>query len=257
VLRLQDRLFESAVRRRCLPLLALAPLAGRAEPAARLRMAYFDRYPPLSNLGDTGQMHGLLIDLVNAVGARAGLRFEHHGYPWARAQAMVERGELDGLCTNATPARKAYALFCDTPLVVTSMGLFFRRKDSRPRHLNSVPEMRALRQGSYRGSGFAQQHLEPEHIVFDHDAESVLRRIALGDLDIYVADDLVTRSQIRRLKLSQQLDYRPLGFLPPSRYRWGLRLSYPDAGALVRRMEAATQQAQQAGALRAILKRYE
>lgn len=245
-----------APRRRTVVLAALAlPGAAAAAPGEGLRMAYFDRYPPLSHLGASGRMEGLLIDLVDAVGARAGLHFSHHGYPWARAQAMVERGELDALCTNATPARKVYAWFCDTPLLVVTMGLFFRADDPRPRELRSVAEMRALRQGSYRGSGFAQQYLEPERIAFDHDAESVLRRIALGDLDIYVADDLVTLPQIRRLGLATKLDYRPLSFLPPSQYRWGLRKSYPEADVLVQRMEAAARQAERDGELRALVAR--
>ena len=34
------------------------------------------------------------------------------------------------------------------------------------------------------------------------------------------------------LVMSKQVPNPALGFLPPSRYRWGLRLSYPDAGAL-------------------------
>lgn len=245
-------------RRSWLALLVGGPTAPWAapEPGPRLRMGYFDRYPPLSQLTNANQMEGLLIDLVDAVGSVAGLRFSHHGFPWARAQGMVERGELDGLCTNATPVRQVYATFCATPVVVATMGLFFRRDDDRPRQLNSVIDMRALRQGSYRGSGFAQQHLEPDRIAFDHDAESVLRRIALGDLDIYVGDDLVTAPQIRRLGLAERLDYRPLSFLPASRYCWGVRRSFPDAEALVQRMEAATQQAQRQGVLKSILKRY-
>lgn len=234
---------------------ALGPAATWSMP--QLRMGYFDRYPPLSERTESGRMQGLLIDLVDAVGARAGLRFSHHGFPWARAQAMVQSGELDGLCTNATPARKAYALFCETPLVVVAMGIFFRSDDARPRSLNAVADLRTLRQGSYRGSGFAQQYLEPERIVFDHDAESVLRRIAMGDLDVYVADDLVTRRQIRQLGLAEKLDYRPLNFLPPSMYRWRLRHGFPEAASLVRRMEVATQQAQQEGDLDAILKRHQ
>lgn len=231
-------------------------LADKDEPRRVLRMGYFNRYPPLSYLNAAGQMQGILIDLVNTVGAIAKLEFEHHGFPWLRAQQMVSRGELDGLCTNATPARKEYALFCETPVATATMGMFHRRDDKRPLKIRAVADMRALRQGNYRGSGFAAQHLEVDRIVFDNDAESILRRIAMGDLDIYVADDLVTLPQIKRLGLADQISYLPTSFLPPSMYRWGLRKTYPNAEHLVQLMESSTKAAQLNGSLAAVIERY-
>ena len=79
---------------------ALAVLGNAAWQPARaagtpIRMAYFDNYPPLSMRDAHGRMVGALLDGVALVGRSAGLTFENHGYPWVRAQALVEAGKLD------------------------------------------------------------------------------------------------------------------------------------------------------------------
>lgn len=249
----------NALRRRAFAGLLLASGLATAPTRAntpRLRMAYFDRYPPLSQRGADGRMQGLLIDLVEAVGSAAGLQFSHHGYPWARAQAMVRAGALDGVCTTVNPARQAYLLFCDTPLVVLQFGICHRRNDARIGKLRTVAELRQLRQGNYRGSGYTQHHLEPERVQFDHDPDSVLRRIAMGDLDVYVDAELNTLHRLRALGLEGQLEFSLVPFLLPAAYCFGLRRSLPTAAETVQRMEAATQSARTAGRLQAVANAY-
>jgi polar amino acid transport system substrate-binding protein len=234
--------------------LSLLPGLGLASPP--LRMAYFDRYPPLSQREADGRVQGLLIDLVNAAGEQADLRFSHHAYPWARAQAMVRLGQLDGVCTIATEERRQFLLFCDTPLISLHFGICHRLDDRRIAGLRSLADLRALRQGNYRGSGYTQQNLEPEAVQIDHEPDSVLRRIAAGDLDVYVDAELNTRHRIRALGLETRLGYTPAAFLPPSAYCFGLRRSHAQAAGLVARMETAIQQAQAGGRLALVAARY-
>jgi polar amino acid transport system substrate-binding protein len=245
----------SALGRRSFTTLLLAASSLPAQSAV-LRMAFFDRYPPLSHRDAKGRLVGLLVELVDAVGELAGLQFSHHGYPWARAQAMVRDGGLDGVCTTVNPARQAYLLFCDTPLVVLQFGICHRRSDARIGKLRTVAELRQLRQGNYRGSGYTQHHLEPERVQFDHDPDSVLRRIAMGDLDVYVDAELSTLHRLRALGLEGQLEFSLVPFLLPAAYCFGLRRSLPTAAAVVQRMEAATQSARTAGRLQAVANAY-
>lgn len=232
----------------------LLPMVGAAD--APLRMAYFDRYHPLSWRAASGRVQGLLVELVDAAGEFAGLRFSHHAYPWARAQAMVRQGGLDGVCTASTDERRAYLLFCETPLLSLHFGICHRIDDRRIAGLRSLADLRGLRQGNYRGSGYAQQHLELAHIRFDHDPDSVLRRIATGDLDVFVDAELNTRHSIRALGLESRLTYTPAPFLPPTAYRFGLRRSLGQVAMLIERMEAGIQQSTTSGRLEALKARY-
>ncbi len=79
-------------------------LALQANAVAAVRVGYFDKYAPFNQRSASGVMSGVLIDGLELVGSTCGVAFEHFGYPWARTQAMVERGELDAFCTVRTQA---------------------------------------------------------------------------------------------------------------------------------------------------------
>jgi len=248
-------------RREFMALTGLA-VAGRtfaapaAPAAAPIRMAYFDKYEPFSQRAADGTMSGLLIDGVELLGRACGLSFEHHGYPWARAQLLVERGELDALCTVPTPARQAWLEFCGTPLVSLAYGVFHRSDDARAAQAQSLEDLRALRLGSYRGSGYSRGLLKMDQVQIDNDAESVLRRIVMGSLDIFMESELIAGTRIRQLGLAGKIGFTPLPFLPPAQFCFGLRRSHADCSAIVARMEAATVAARQSGALQNLLAKY-
>lgn len=236
--------------------LALAGRAGALPAAAPLRMAYFDKYEPFSQRAADGSMSGLLVDGIELLSRASGIAFEHHGFPWARAQLLVERGELDALCTVPTPARLAWLEFCNTPLLSLSYGLFHRSDDQRPAQAQSLDDLRALRLGSYRGSGYSSGLLKMENVQIDSDAESVLRRIVMGSLDIFMESELIAGTRIRQLGLGGKIGFTPLPFLPPAQFCFGLRRSHADCSAIVARMEAAAAAARQSGALQGLLLKY-
>lgn len=221
-----------------------------------LRMAYFDKYEPFSQRAADGGMSGLLIEGVELVGRAAGLSFDHQGFPWARAQLLVERGELDGLCTVPTPTRQAWMEFCSTPIISANYGVFHRADDKRPGQARTAEDLRQFRQGTYRGSGYSRGLLKLDHVQIDNDAESVLRRIALGSLDTFIESDLIIGPKLRQLGLAGKVVFTPAAFLPPAPFCFGLRKSLPEATEIVARMEQATQAAQQSGALAALLAKY-
>ena len=138
-----------------------------------VRVGYFDKYAPFSQRSDSGIMSGVLVDGLELVGQACGVSFEHYGYPWARTQAMVERGELDAFCTVRTQTRAAYAEFCTAPIVSINYGIFHRVDDARPLSVKNVQDLRPLRQGTYRGSGYSKENLEPERMQIDNDEESI------------------------------------------------------------------------------------
>lgn len=237
-------------------LAAMPPKLALANGKVTVRVGYFDKYWPLSRRDEDGVMRGLLIDALNLLGRDAAIEFEHQGYPWARTQALIERGDLDAFCTVPTKERLAYAEFCATPVVVLDYGVWHRADDPRPGRARSVEDFRALRQGHYRGSGYAREFLEFDRLAIDNDEESVLRKIGLGTLDCFVIGELVSANKVADLGLRGKLRYTPLPWLPKGEFRFGLRSNYPEASRLVERMEAVTRAAKARGALQALLERY-
>jgi len=227
-----------------------------ARAATALRMGYFEKYAPFSQRNDSGEMTGALIEGVELVGSACGLEFEHFGYPWARAQVMVERGELDGFCTVRTQDRQRYADFCGTPIVSVEYGIFHRADDARPLAVRSVEDLRALRQGTYLGSGYTKANLEHERMQYDKDEESILRRLANGSLDTFVEAEIGMQTKLRELGLGDRIRFTPATFLPKADFCFGLRHSHADVARIIPRMEAATLAARKAGTLQAILAKY-
>jgi Bacterial extracellular solute-binding proteins, family 3 len=223
----------------------------QAQPAQdRLRFGYFDRYAPLSERVLDGQAAGLLVSRVDAVLDSAGLAGEHLAFPWPRVQAMVADGRLDGFCTLSTPERERYALFGNEVLLEDRSVLVHRRGDPRIRPpLQALADLQALRLGTYRGDGFAQLHLGQTLLRFDDGPDSVLRRIALGDLDGFIEGEVITARRLRQLRLQEQLQLTPLPFVPAARFRLGLRRSLAGAPALLERLDASAAQLRRTGRL--------
>jgi len=219
-------------------------------------MGYFDKYAPLSQRNANGTVTGILIDSIELVGRACGVQFEHSAFPWVRAQMMVERGDLDGFCTVRTRTRLLYAEFCKSPILRVDFGVFHRSDDLRPLSVRSVEDLRVLRQGTYRGNGYARQNLEYDRMEIENDEESVLRRIARGTLDSSVEGDVVTPLKIKALGLTGKIRFTPLPFLPKAEFCFGVRKSLLEASRIVASMEAATQASRRSGALQAVLAKH-
>ncbi len=248
-------------RRHCLRSLSATAttwlLNAQAQTAGPMvRVGYFDKFSPFSEKDDAGQMRGLLVESMDLVGDLAGIALEHHGYPWARAQLLVKQGELDAFCTVQTSERNAYAEFCATPILRLALGVYHRRGDARIAQIDSVADLRELRQGGYVGSGYVKEHLEADRLSLEPDQDSVLRRLLNGSLDVFPQAELVTWQRIKALGYAERLQFTPLPFLPSAAYSFGLRRSYPEARTLLARVEAAIQAAHKKNALQALLARY-
>ena len=237
--------------------LAYASMSGRAlADGGPIRVGYFDRYWPMSLRQSDSSMKGALVDSLRVVGRKARVELEHHGYPWARVQQMIQRDDLDAFCTIRTDERKQYALFCNTPVISVAYGVYHRANDLRPLQAKAIADLRQFRQGTYLGSGYSRQYLEPDRLQFDRDEASVLRRIALGNLDTFVEGEYVKSTLVKALGLSEQLRFTPLAFLPAADYCFGLRRNFPDAQAVIERMESAVAASKVAGELQAVVGRY-
>ena len=249
-------------RRKFLSAALVTAAAGSTLPwtqtyaASALRVGYFDRYWPFSLRREDGAMTGLLIESLDAIARSANVVLEHAGYPWARTQVMVERGELDAFCTVPTQGRMGYAIFCKTPVISMEYGFYHRIDDPRPGLVRSLEDLRSLVQGTYRGSGYTTEYLEADRMIFFHDEETVLKRIALGTIDTLVEGEYVGTARVKSLGLENHLRFTAAPWLPKANFCFGVRRSHAEAESIIKKMEAATIAATSAGELKAIAAKY-
>lgn len=180
------------------------PLRAAVSATAPLRLAYFETYSPLSFV-EGGALKGILVDLLNEVlGRRLGQRLVHEGYPWPRAQALVQRGECDAICSIATPGRLAYAAAAEEA-VLSAPTCIFARADhpllpalAQARNLD---ELRALRPAvlSYSANGWAKSRLSEFNVQWGGDFNSALKMLLARRGDIMVENALVMQHSLRRL----------------------------------------------------------
>ena len=111
----------------CLPLLGAAQCATAAE-----RLAVGARFDRIFEQGADGQWQGLGVDVLRTLAARAGDTVRFGIYPWARAQAMVQRAQADILIgPYKSPERDKQFAFVDLPFYRDRL-VFYARSGANP-----------------------------------------------------------------------------------------------------------------------------
>lgn len=248
--------------RRVLLASGLAGVAGlmrarHASGAAPLRAVYHHDIPPYSYQDAAGRdpaetsARGILIDLLDIVGEASGYRLSHQGFPWARAQRMVELGIADALCCPPTVERSRYALFAPTPVTILAEGEHFFAI-----HSPHAADIRAARRKedlyafaivAFRGnSSNAETWADHPRRYEADEIEQLFQMLLRGRADFYSADPTVTRFKLKQLGLLDKFGSAPAGYVDggrPIQMHFGLRRSYPDAAAVVAIIDAAIKSA--------------
>ena len=172
---------------------------GASIPAwagADFRMAYFETYSPLSFV-DHGALRGILVDVLGTVlDKRLSIHCQHEGYPWPRAQRMVEMGEQDAICTIATPERLAYAEAVAEPVVSMPTCIFVRANTPRAEQFSrarNLTELLAMKPSvvSYSANGWARNKLKDFDVVTGGDFNSSVKMLIAGRGDMMIENVLV------------------------------------------------------------------
>lgn len=174
-----------------------------AHAAPPLRMAYFETYSPLS-FGQNGQLRGILLDVIQEVaGRRLGLAVEHTGYPWSRAQALVQTGEQDAICTIATPERLEYAVAAQEPVVSARRRIFVHKDNTmlaKLQKVRSLEELHALNPAviSYQGNGWAKANMAHFNIDNSRNFESAVKMLLANRGDVMVDNALTMQYALQQ-----------------------------------------------------------
>lgn len=102
-----------------------------ADDVENLTVVFSEDNPPFSHISETGEVIGLLPDLVREVFDRLdNVSIESHAYPWSRAQYLIETSQRDLFCTYPSSSRQEYALFTENPLLHLDYDYLIFSKDN-------------------------------------------------------------------------------------------------------------------------------
>lgn len=225
-----------------------------ARQKQSIHMLYHPNVPPYSFLNqETGQVEGILIDLIDTLSPALNLDFEHSAYPWKRAQSMLKAGDVkaDAFCCPATDERERYALFAQTPVTTLQEPVLFYNPDNPKadliRSVQFKEDLNPFQGANFLGnSTHAKTWKHHPNMTQVESVELIIKMLVRGHLDFYFANPVVTGYIIRQMGFSGRLAYISLAHIfkqgSLTQMRFGLRRSYPNSKALIAHIEMAIQQ---------------
>ena len=202
------------MRRFLLSLCLFFAMASILPAQETLSFVYFDNYPPYS-WTEKEATKGLLIDMVDEVlVGKLKMKVRHEGYPWARAQKMVELGEADGFVTLLTDERLRYAQAGKEVFIESYYRAYANKANPRLDELRAAKSIKDLAPFSitfYLGSGWGklnEGHFPVREWVPTMD--SCLKKVAAGRSDIFIDAYPIVRQALKALGLEGDIIELPL-----------------------------------------------
>lgn len=174
-----------------------------------MKIVYFDNYSPFSWKDDKEVMQGILIDVLNeALQTQMGIRLSHKGYPWARAQKLVEMGEADAFVTVPTPERRAYTEISAEPVLTADVTMFTKKGHPKMDEFSKITtytDLKGYKLLSYIGNGWAEKRLAGFELDLCAQMDNVFWKLAAGRGDLFVQNSQVGNYTIKKLKMQDQI----------------------------------------------------
>jgi polar amino acid transport system substrate-binding protein len=236
---------QRGIRWALLALLVAATPGVGAAPTS-VKMVFFEDYAPYS-YRENGVMKGIYVDIAREI-LEQGLKIpvEVEGYPWARAQTMVEEGLADGFITVPTEERMSYAEPAEPPVLETRFLLYTSRANpelTEVQRVRTLADARKFRQAAYLGSGWAKANLAPETIDWSPTLESLIPLVTGRTRYVLIDAELVVDRVLRRQGLADKVWTGPVITTTPICFFLGKKSPFvgliPRIGRLVADLKAS------------------
>ncbi|MBO6893262.1 MAG: transporter substrate-binding domain-containing protein [Roseibium sp.] len=220
---------------------AVLTTASAAAADTTIRFAHYDAYPPIT-FGSGQAVQGILVESIKAIFEKVdGYTPEFHGYPWARAQKLVEHGELDAFCTVATTKRQEYAVFGKEKVWGPERVAFYASDNPRAEEIKGISTMTDFGKFQivdYLGNGWGETNLKDYSVYKVDSLADVFQLVNSNRSDIHVSPYAIGKHQLNELGLD--LPVVELPFLEnSSRFVIGIRKDFPGAEDLIAKLDAA------------------
>lgn len=244
----------------CILTLHLRPAFAKRQDT--IKIAYYSAGAPHSWLDDSNKMQGTLVDLLAEVFKRLDTKTVNKGFPWLRAQRMVEKGQMDAFCTIATPSRMKYASFCKTPVLHEHVFITTAKNNPARDEILSISkfsELEKYRIVNYRGGNLSLDH---KHLNITDVDNSQLAMMGLvnSNYDLFLGMSLLVKYYARCTNVADRLVYGPFDGLPAGSPKEAFQLGISHKSPWINRMdeiEKAIQEIHADGTYDAIFEKYE
>ena len=140
--------------------------------------------------------------LDEVLGKRMGITLNHYGYPWKRAQYLVQTGAHDALCATATKERLDYAAPSQEYVMRVPFRLFVRADNPllpALRLARNIDDLRGLDPLliSSAGNGWVAENFASFRTYALGPTETIARMLDAGRGDI-VVDNVITMQKLLR-----------------------------------------------------------
>jgi len=195
-------------------LLAGLLLSGPAASEQPFKLSYNSDWPPYSS-GVGREVNGILPKLMTAIiGHRMGMKIVHRGYPWKRAQKVVETGQFDAFVTVPTKARLVYANSSNSVVYTIEMRPVVASGGAAEHKIGASPSpevLKGLKLCEIIGNGWGKRFSEKNGLtpLMATKVASCLRMIANGRVEVTIQSPAVANRQIKAENLGRALSVLP------------------------------------------------
>lgn len=214
-------------------------------------------YPPL-NWQDGSKVTGAMVDVMQSACDKLKHNCKFSIVPLARANKMLEDGEVDGgLSLIATPEREAYLVF--TPTIIVSRLAYLGQKGKGAK-LGSVEDLSGWTVGVVRGSSsskIAMKHKEQVKTISlqeDTDNEAMVKKFMNGRFGeksaLFGSEDV-----LKFFAKKNQLELEPLLVLDGQSFKTAFSKKKADI-EVVEAFRKTIDEMKKSGELKKILEKY-
>ena len=223
---------------------------------APIRIGAEDDWAPFSSV-QNGQLHGMAVDLVQAIFAEAGIPLELVPLPYARCMEEARRGRLAG-CFDTLPdaALRKDFLFHARPLFIDEIWILgpVASTENRLKTADLAGRRVIVTHGYTYGDAF-EGNPGIERVRAPHDINA-LRMLVAGRAEFAVVYRRITRHLERSSALDLRGQFKPVGKLEDAALYLSFSRQSPGAQALVHRFDEAHARLRANGVLQKIEKRW-
>ena len=162
-----------------LSLLWLCPFQAAAET---VRIAHQEHFPPFVEVKD-GKSVGLVVDIVRAAAAKAGIDVVFVPVPFEQVQGTLRDGRAEAIVPLAITSERLPSFDFSAPLLMTGGALYVRAPNPTPANLAALSGKTVVTPGTGPLAAYIRKHAPDIKLVITTDYEQSLSRIVKGEAD--------------------------------------------------------------------------
>lgn len=203
--------------------------------------------------------NGAAAEIVVAAARAAGLEPSVAFYPWARAEKMIETGEVFAAFPYVDSEERRKIHDFSVPILKTTDKFIYYADKENDLSWTTLADFKKYKMGGTRGFWYMDEYTKHgiTPVIAANDQEQLIRALMIGRIDFFVADPLVVNDSLKKSFPNEFAKFRSLKKpLKDSRTHLMVSRKYPDAKELTRKFNTGMAAIRKNGSLATILSKY-